>query len=167
MRTLIALLCLAVCGAVSSQEAATAQAESTRLVRPLPAIEVPPLPDAPVDVVAPLAAARGGKLSPPAPMACATADEMARARAGRGCDCSCAAYAKGPGRTCQLACATAYYACWAPEPSQAEFDRMLEQTYGRTPVLAQVRSQPELLSSVRGGWLMSRAAPYAESLVCK
>lgn len=107
------------------------------------------------------------KLSPPEIDACMTQDEIDAAAFGTGCRCDCDAYARGVERRCLAACGLAYYACWAPDPTDAELAQQLDPQ-----VRAAMQQMPtEERAALRQGYLQvamtERASQWMEqSLRC-
>lgn len=125
---------------------------------------------APVADPAPVESAYGlgkRKLSPPEIDACMTQDEIDAAAFGTGCRCDCDAYARGVERRCLAACGLAYYACWAPDPTDAELAQQLDPQ-----MLAMLQQMPpEERAALRQGYLQvamtERASQWMEqSLRC-
>lgn len=116
------------------------------------------------------------KLPPPKSGACASEQELNQALAEARCDCSCEGYAKGPERACQVVCGLPYYACWAPDPTDAEalasFDALFEglDAATRAPLEEQMKSElrtkPQAMRDQKGLMMMQRAAAWDEAHRC-
>lgn len=107
------------------REAASAEASPSDNAAPEPTISEAP---AEVESTPPSSAYGIGKRKLPAPQlqGCMSEAEINQAAFGNGCDCSCEGYAQGASRNCIAACGLSYYACWAPDPSDAELAANLD-----------------------------------------
>lgn len=65
-------------------------------------------------------------MAPPRLSPCYTTEEYNRAAWGTGCNCGCDEFARlaskppAEARRCTVACAVAYYQCWAPRPTETD-----------------------------------------------
>ena len=118
------------------------------------------------------------KLPPPPPQAaCITAAAEQAALAASGCDCSCDGYAAAgqAGGTCDIACGVAWYACWAPDPTDedvrtsvlASLDDYDPATRAALePTMTAQLSDPQAVAGLRGGIMMSRAFDWDAARKC-
>ncbi len=116
------------------------------------------------------------KLPPPPARACITEAEFNEAMLGSGCDCSCEGYAGRPESRCQVACGHAYYACWAPDPTEAEIraaqDAMYEDYDAATRAALEAQQRQALASDAdaaqaqRAALMLARAAEWADDQRC-
>lgn len=170
MNVAAALLCVGVAGAALAQKGSGViiHTEADPLI-------VPEVPDAPSAAEAASSSRYGvgkAKLPPPADAACVSETELEAALSGSGCDCSCEEYARAPGRRCMTACGLAYYACWAPDPSEAEIRAQVSAVYAelepavRDTMLAQLNDSPEFLPAARGQLMLQRAQQWEEARRC-
>lgn len=119
------------------------------------------------------------KLSPPPTAACVSDAEYTEAMMGTGCDCSCEGYAKGPDRRCMVVCGIAYYACWAPDPTEADVSEASRAGFADTlegvppearaaveGELAAVMATEEWRASTRSGLMLRRADEWDQARRC-
>lgn len=153
-------------------EPAVVDPEETSRTVALPA--PPELPTMTVEPVPSPAEARGdalrGTLPPPAPGPCFTVQEYEAAMLGSGCDCSCAGYARQPGQTpaesrrCDAVCGIAWYACWAPEPSEADIQAHAADMGPFGPMML---AEPDGRALMIGTILLSRATEWHDARMCR
>jgi len=131
---------------------------------------VPPVPDEPQGVDAVPTSAYGigkRKLPPPVINRCFTAEEINTAMMGSGCDCSCDGYAAGPDRRCVAACGLSYYACWAPDLTDAELGAKVDDSFRAQFQQLPPADRAAFIQAMQASQMLERAQAWErETLRC-